>query len=249
MQRLIPSTAFFVTSRNKSFLIMTTEKRYIRNENMLSPEENRRLREFRVAVAGCGGLGGYITEMLARLGIGHLTLIDGDVFEESNLNRQLISLPSNLGKPKAVEAGNRIKEVNPHISLDIKQVMLDSDNAADILKGHDAVCDALDNIKTRRVLEEVAGKLGIPMVFGAIAGWYAHIGSIMPGGRMIDKLYPEGAEKGAETKMGNPSFTPALAASLQVAETVKILLGKKGVLKNRILAVDTLEHKYEIIDI
>ncbi len=228
---------------------MTTDPRYIRNENMLSPAENKSLGKFRVAVAGCGGLGGYITEMLARLGIGHLTLIDGDVFEASNLNRQLLSLPGNLGKPKAVEAGKRVNLVNPGTSVDIKQVMLNRDNAGEILRGHDIVCDALDNIKTRKILEETATDLGIPMVFGAIAGWYAHIGSIMPGAGMLDKLYPEGEGKGAEKDMGNPSFTPALAASIQVAETLKILLKKEGVLKNRLLMINTLDHKYEVIDI
>ena len=225
-----------------------TESRYIRNENMLSPEENRSLRDFKVAVVGCGGLGGHIIEMLARMGIGHITAIDGDVFEPHNLNRQLLSLPSNLGKPKAQEARKRIKSVNADVRITAKQVMLDENNAGELLAGHDLVCDALDNIDTRKLVAKTAGKLNTPMVFGAIAGWYAQVGTIMPGDKLLEIIYPEGINKGAETQLGNPSFTPALAASLQVAEAMKVLLKKEGVLKNKLLVADTLEHHYEVID-
>ncbi len=223
--------------------------RYIRNEQMLSPEENKRLRNFRVAVVGCGGLGGYIIEMLARLGIGHLTLIDGDVFEASNLNRQILSTPENLGLPKALEAEKRVRQINPGIKVTARQTKLIKENAGELLQGHDLVCDALDNISSRKVVEDASSSLGIPMVFGAIAGWHAHVGTIMPGERLLEKIYPEGTDKGAETQLGNPSFTPALAASLQVAEALKVLLNKEGVLKSKLLMIDTLNHDYQIIDI
>ncbi len=223
--------------------------RYVRNEKMLSPEENQRLRSFRVAVVGCGGLGGHIIEMLARLGIGHLTLIDGDVFEVSNLNRQLLSLPGNTGKPKALAAEKRVRLVNPDISVAARHQFLTKENAKELLGHHDIICDALDNISSRRIVEEVASELNIPMVFGAIAGWYAHVGTIMPGGRLLEKIYPTNVNKGAETDLGNPSFTPALAASIQVAETLKILLDKEGVLKNKLLMINTLVHEYQVIDL
>ncbi len=225
------------------------DERYIRNERMLSPEENRQLRSFRVAVVGCGGLGGYLIEMLARLGIGHLTVIDADVFEASNLNRQLFSLPGNLGEPKAHEAGRRVKLINPDISCTVVQQRLNTENAGDILAGHDVICDALDNVSSRRAVEASASRLGIPMVFAAIAGWYAQVGTVMPGQQLMNKIYPEEVEKGAEKHLGNPSFTPALAASLQVAETLKVLLGKEGVLRNKLLMINTLDHEYQVIDI
>lgn len=226
---------------------MDSTERYIRNENMLSSDENQRLRSFRVVVVGCGGLGGHITEMLARMGIGHITAIDGDVFEQHNLNRQLLSKPSNIGQPKAYEAVKRIQEVNPGVNIMPQQVMLTPDNAKDLLIGHDVICDALDNISTRKTVAATAKELNIPMVFGAIAGWYAQVGVIMPGNNLLDIIYPEGYEKGEETLLGNPSFTPALAASLQVAETIKLLLNKNGTLKNKLLMINTLDHKYEVI--
>jgi molybdopterin-synthase adenylyltransferase len=224
-------------------------ERYIRNENMLSPGENRQLRDFRVAVVGCGGLGGHILEMLARLGIGQITAIDGDVFEASNLNRQLLSHPGNLGRMKAMEAKKHIERVNPEVKLIPVGETLTRENAQDLLRGHDLVCDALDNVSSRRIVQQAAEALSIPMVFAAIAGWYAQVTTIMPGDRTLDRLYPEGMEKGAETQLGNPSFTPALAASIQVAETLKVLLKKDGILQNKLLTINLLEQTYEVIDL
>lgn len=235
-------------SKTVYFIYMDLKNRYIRNENMLTAEENSRLRSFKVVVVGCGGLGGHIIEQLARMGIGYLTMIDGDAFESSNLNRQLFSHPGNLGKPKAMEAEKRVKQINPDVKTNARQVFLTDDNAESLLSGHHIICDALDNISSRKIVEEAAAKLNIPMVFAAIAGWYAQVGTIMPGARLLEKIYPEGVEKGAEIQLGNPSFTPALAASLQVAETIKVLLKKEGVLKNRLLMVNTLDHEYQVIE-
>ncbi len=200
-----------------------------------------------MAVVGCGGLGGNIIEMLARLGIGHITTIDGDVFEESNLNRQLLSLPSNLGQPKALAARERIREVNPEVEGIAVQGFLTGENARELLAGHDLIIDALDNISSRRVVEKTAQELDTPLVFGAIAGWYAQVCTIFPGDNMMEQLYPEDLNKGEETLLGNPSFTPALAASLQVAEAVKVLLGKEKLLRKKLLVINLLDHEYDII--
>ncbi len=224
-------------------------QRYIRNEQMLSREENLRLRDFRVAVAGCGGLGGYIIELLARLGIGHITAIDGDVFDISNLNRQLLSHPGNLGLSKSEQARERIAMINQDVVLTPRHVTITKKNAVSILQNHDIVADALDNISTRRIIADAANKLKIPMVHGAIAGWHAQLATIFPGDHTLDIIYPEGVDKGAESELGNPSFTPAMAASLQVAEILKVLLKKEGVLRNKLLVIDTLRHDYQIIEL
>ena len=223
--------------------------RYIRNEQMLSREENLKLRNFRVAVAGCGGLGGYIIELLARLGIGHITAIDGDVFETSNLNRQLLSHPGNLGLSKAEQARERVAMINQDTILTPRHATSTANNAESLLQNHDIVADALDNISSRRMIGQAADKLKIPRVHGAIAGWHAQIATIYPGDNTLEIIYPEGVEIGAESELGNPSFTPALAASLQVAEILKVLLKKDGVLRNKLLVIDTLRHDYQIIDL
>ena len=172
-------------------------KRYERNMMTLSPEENAKLATFKVFVAGCGGLGGYVIEELGRLGIGHITAVDGDVFEESNLNRQLLSTVALLGKSKAETAKQRMLEVNPDVEVTPIHIMIDDDNCPELIRGHDLVIDALDNMGTRKVLERACEKEGIPMVHGAIAGWYGQVSAIFPGDRVMES-YIQPMRKGIE---------------------------------------------------
>ena len=225
------------------------QKRYIKNENMLSREENLSLHAKKVLVVGCGGLGGHLIEQLARLGIGHITAIDGDVFDESNLNRQLLSHVENIGQPKALVARDHIARVNPDVKLTAIHAFLDESNAEEIMSGHDVICDALDNMTTRLLLQKYAEKLGIPMVYGAIAGWYGQVTTIFPGDNILGSIYQGGSNKGIEQELGNPSFTPALVASIEVSEVVKILTGKGQLLRNRFLMINTLDQEYEVFDI
>ena len=224
-------------------------KRYERNMTALSAEENERLKHCKVCVIGCGGLGGYVIEHLGRIGVGHITAVDGDVFEESNLNRQLLSDESVLGKSKAETAKNRMKNVNSTINVRAGNEYLTKDNSEEILKGHDIVIDALDNITTRLIIEEEAQKLKIPLVHGAIAGWYGQVSVILPGSPMYGKIYPEGAAKGVETRLGNLPFTAAVTASVQAAEAVKVLLGRSEVLAGKLLTIDLLSQDYETFEI
>lgn len=216
---------------------------------MLSHEENLSLREKKVAVVGCGGLGGHIIEQLARLGIGNITAIDGDTFDISNLNRQLLSNVENIGKKKAITAKEHIKKVNSDVNVRAVQEFITKDNAIEILKGHDIICDALDSIKARKILREAAEKLGIPMVFGAIAGWYGHVSVIFPGDKLFEMIYDTDENKGIEQDLGNPSFTPALTASLEVAEVIKFFTNKGTLLRNKLLSINTLDNDYHIIDV
>jgi molybdopterin-synthase adenylyltransferase len=226
----------------------TVDRRYIKNENMLTREENLSLRVKKVAVVGCGGLGGHIIEQLARLGIGFITAIDGDVFDESNLNRQLLSHTGNIGKSKALSAPEHIARINPDVKVNAVNDFLTDENAEKFLAGHDVICDALDNLTTRLIIQQCASSLGIPLVFGAIAGWYGQITTIFPGDNILGSIY-SGNSKGIEVELGNPSFTPALVASIQVSEVVKILTGKGTLLRNRFMMINTLHQEYDIIDL
>ena len=223
--------------------------RYQRNMHTLSPEENLRIRDFKVCVVGCGGLGGYIIEMLGRLGVGAIVAVDGDVFEPSNLNRQILSNEGNLGVPKAIAARDRMAEVNSDVRVQPVTERFTAENSADLLEGCHLAFDALDNAPSRRVLEAACEQAGIPLVHGAIGGWYGQVCVVYPGDRVLEALLPEGSEKGIEAELGNPAFTPALVAALEVAEGVKVLFDKPGVLRHRLLAVDLLNHEYEVLDL
>ncbi len=224
-------------------------KRYLRNMNMLSSEENASLSKFKVCVVGCGGLGGYIIEMLARLGIGHLTVVDGDVFDETNLNRQFLSDMDSIGKPKALVARDRINKINPLVKVEAINGMLTEENCSEILKGHDVIVDALDSINTRLVVQRYSEELNIPLVHGAIAGWFGQVTTIFPGDRTLDILYKVKDNKGLEEELGNPSFTPALIASIEVSEVLKILINRGELLRKRLLIINTFNQEYEVINL
>ena len=217
--------------------------RYERNIPSLTLEESQLLRTKTVSVIGCGGLGGYIIEQLARLGVGVIRIIDGDVFEESNLNRQLFSDVNVLGKPKTEISRARIAAVNPEVQVQSLYGYLDEENAASFLDGCDAVVGALDNIYTRRILEKTCEKLGIPYIYGAIHGWVAQVAVDMPGQRLIEKIYPEGATFKDKSSL---SFTPGLCASMQTALCVKLLVGR-SVQTGTIFYFDMLEQEFETI--
>lgn len=220
--------------------------RYQRNRKMLSTEQQHKLFRSCVAVIGCGGLGGYVIEQLARLGVGKIIAIDPDVFEEHNLNRQLLSSPRLLGASKAETARSRVNDINPALNLVAIQEAFDSDNGADLVAGADVVVDAVDNVAARKALDEVCQRLGIPLVHGAIAGWYGHVSTQYPGDEIIGKLYGNADDApGVEKHLGNPSFTPGAAASFEVAEVCKILSGEGELLRNRKLHIDLLAMETE----
>ncbi|APG29012.1 thiamine biosynthesis protein ThiF [Syntrophotalea acetylenivorans] len=220
--------------------------RYQRNRNMLSTEQQHKLFRSSVAVIGCGGLGGYILEQLARLGVGKIIAIDPDVFEEHNLNRQLLSSPRLLGASKAETARARVNDINPALNLVAIQEAFDADNGADLVAGADVVVDAVDNVAARKALDVVCRELKVPLVHGAIAGWYGHVSTQYPGDEIIGKLYGNADETpGVEKQLGNPSFTPGAAASFQVAEVCKIISGEGELLRNRKLHIDLLAMETE----
>jgi len=207
------------------------KERYKKSVGALTPDEIAALAEKKVFIAGCGGLGGYSLEMLARLGVLNITVADGDVFTESNLNRQILCTEKNLGAGKAEAARGRIAEINPEVKLTAHQVFIGEDNALELLAGHDLIIDALDNIASRLLLERAAEKLGIPLIHGAIQDWFAQIAVIMPGDRTLEKLYGASVPQPPSV----PSFTPALCASLQVSEAVKLLCGRGTLKKGQVM--------------
>lgn len=228
---------------------MEFKNRYHRNMTTLSMEENAKLKEFKVCVVGCGGLGGYVIELLGRLGIGEITAIDGDVFDETNLNRQVLSSENQIGRSKSTVAKERMSEVNSEVKVNPIHGFLTEENCEEIISGHHVIVDALDNMSTRIILEEHCELLDIPMVHGAIAGWYGQVATILPGDKLLQKIYSEGENKGAEVELGNPSFTPALIAAIEVAEVVKLLFHKGELLRGKLLTLDLLTHDYDIFEI
>lgn len=218
--------------------------RYQRNYKALSVEDQARLGEATVAVVGCGGLGGNMIEEFARLGVGRLVLIDGDRFDETNLNRQLLATEKNLGQSKVQAAKQRVEAVNSGVKLKIIGEWFDEDKGEEFFQGVNLVVDALDSISRRVSLERACHKLGLPLVFAGVAGWFGLLGVSFPGDNTVARLF-RGGERGAEKVTGNPAFAPAIIASLAVVEAVKVLIGRTVPLRKAWLQVDLLEMEFE----
>lgn len=217
--------------------------RYERNVPALSEAECNILLGKRVLVVGCGGLGGHLIDMLARIGVGMLRVVDGDVFEPSNLNRQLLSEVPLLGVSKAKAAAAKVSRINPDISVEAVDSFLTEKNVRRLLLFCDVVLDGLDNIESRRILAKECERAGIPYIYGAVNGWVAQAAISMPGDHLVEKLYPEGSVLKNKSVL---SFTPALCASIQVSLCVKLLTGRQ-VETGKLYYFDLLNQEYETI--
>ena len=219
------------------------DARYARNIPALTEEECRTLQKKRVLVVGCGGLGGHIIDQLSRIGVGFLRVVDGDVFESSNLNRQLLSEAALLGVSKAKAAADHIARVNPDTEVEAVAEFLTESNADALLAGCDVVMDALDNIQSRKILAAACKQAKTPYVYGAIQGWVAQVAISMPGDNLIAKLFPEEVEIRDKSVL---SFTPALCASMQASLCVKLLVGRP-VETGTVYYFDLLNQEFETI--
>ena len=222
-------------------------ERYLRNIGTIGIAGQLLLLRAKVAVIGTGGLGGLVTELLARQGVGFIRIIDGDVFAPHNLNRQIMSTMAAVGQPKAAVAAARIAAINPDVTTEAVAEMLDEGNGPKLLEGINVAVDALDSIASRLILSTVCHQLAIPLVHAAIAGFTGQVTTLMPGGPGLEKIYKitAGTDRGIEVTLGNPAATPALAASIEAQEVVKLLTGIGEPLHNKLFYFDTELNIYE----
>lgn len=219
---------------------------YQRNHNAISPYDQIKLLDSRVGVCGCGGLGMNVINYLARLGVGHITVWDPDIFSESNLNRQLFSTYDNLGKTKVEVCRAVVHKINPAVCLTaIPSKWEESD--ADIIFRQQVMVDALDNIPSRLSLAHICEKGNIPLVHGAVGGWYGQLTVVMPGDQILRQIYQNPEQQGIEKEQGTLPFTAAVVASMEAAETVKLLLDIESDLRSNLCLVDLLNMNLDML--
>jgi len=221
--------------------------RYDRNIPALTPDECAVLRGKRVCVVGCGGLGGYSIELLARIGVGALNVVDADVFEATNLNRQLLCEEEFSGQKKAEIAARRVARINSGINVSVFAEKLTESSAQRLIDGCDVAVDALDNIGSRFVLAEACADAGICLVHGAISGYFAQVSVIAPGSGALSKLYP--SRTADPPVRGNLGFTASMCASAQTAESVKLLCGRQSALLGKLLLMDLGTFEFTVIEL
>ncbi len=226
--------------------------RYRRNFNTINFAEQITLLKSKVTVAGCGGLGGNIIESLARLGIGNIIAIDGDVFQESNLNRQALCNEDSFGTGKAVTALSKIKHINSSIDAHSYSQFFNIRNIATFIGDTEVVIDGLDNIPSRFLLEKVCKELKILFIHGAVNGLQGQVSTIFPEDKGLAAIYgPKDKyhEQYADNQVSVLSVTPAMVASLQVAEVLKVLLRRGKLLRNKLLLINLEENDFNILEI
>lgn len=198
--------------------------RYRRNLGTIGFAGQKKLLESSVIIVGLGGLGGYLVEELGRAGVGKMVCCDHDVFDGTNLNRQILSVQGNLGVSKVDVARQRLEAINS--SVEYTGFACKFDDIDEICwKEADVVFDCLDSIEDRLVLAEKCASASVPLVHGAIGGWYGQVVIVRPGGDILSRIY-KGQRSGIERDVGTPPFTAAATASIMASKGVKILTGK-----------------------
>lgn len=214
----------------------------------VSPEGQARLVDGSVLLVGAGGLGGYVLELLARFGVGRITVADGDVFEETNLNRQLLSSIDDIGRNKALAGAERAARIAPLAEVRALEMFLDKTNLPQALHGVDVVVDALGGIEPRMALHDAALERDIPVVAGAVAGWTAVVGSETRARRGISLMWGDADAPDAERTLGSLAPAVSLAAALMAAEASRYLLYGELALDGRMLHADLSSFSFEIYD-
>jgi sulfur-carrier protein adenylyltransferase/sulfurtransferase len=211
-------------------------------------EGQRRLKQSRVLVVGAGGLGSPVAMYLAAAGVGTLGIVEFDLVDETNLQRQVIHGTSDVGRPKLDSARDRIAEINPHVHVEAHPLRLTSANAMEVVQAYDVVVDGTDNFPTRYLLNDACVLAGKPNVYGSILRWEGQASVFWarrgPCYRCLfaepppPDLVPNCAEGGV---MG---VLPGIVGSIQATETLKLLLGEGEPLIGRLLLFDALRMRF-----
>jgi molybdopterin-synthase adenylyltransferase len=225
-------------------------RRYLRNAGSLGVAGQKSLLQAKALLIGAGGLGGTIALLLARMGLGSLVIADGDSFSESNLNRQALSLESNLGSKKVRVAQAEMAKINAATEVEVFEGFVAEKELSTLIRGVQAAMDALDNMPSRFRLEKACRDAGVPLVHGAVAGFTGQVTTIYPEDIGFRAFYGDPRdtpEKGVEVELGNLPGIVSTIASLQVQEAIKVLTGLGRPLRNRLLFIDSLNGVFETI--
>ena len=220
-------------------------RRYARQRELLTCAEQLALLDSYILIVGCGGLGGHIVEGVARLGIGTIHVVDFDRFDETNLNRQTFATLGDLGRLKVAVARERVETINPAISMITSPQYFDAQFDLQNIGAADVVIDALGHGETCLRLAQACRELNKPLIHGAFADWSGQVATVMPGEKLVDKIYA--GEKLPLRSPNTLSFIPACVAALQVAETVKLLLGKGQTVATALCCLDLLDTECVVV--
>lgn len=220
-------------------------ERYKRQILSFGEDGQEKLRKAHIFIAGAGGLGSPISIYLAVAGVGTITLVDKDVVELTNLNRQILHYDQDIGRRKTASAEEKLIALNPDITVKTIDITIDESNAADLVGNADGIVDAMDNFPIRYLLNDVALEKKISLFHGAIRGFYGQATTIIPGKTACLRcIFPRAPPKEVFPVVG---VTPGLIGMVQATEVMKYLLGSGELLANRLFVWDGMQtHAEEI---
>jgi len=220
-------------------------ERYKRQLLLFGDEGQERLKKAHIFIAGAGGLGSPVSTYLAVAGIGTLTVVDRDVVELSNLNRQILHYNFDIGRKKTDSAQEKLQAINPDITIRVINTSLEENNAHALVGNADGIVDAMDNSPARYLLNDVALNKKIPLFHGAICGFYGQATTIIPGQTAcFSCIFPKAPPGDVSPVVG---VTAGLIGMVQATEVLKYLLKNGELLTNRLFIWDGLQaHAEEI---
>ena len=231
---------------------LTTEEyqRYSRHLILpeVGPEGQRKIKNARVLTIGTGGLGSPLGLYLAAAGVGTLGVVDFDVVDQSNLQRQIIHGTKDVGRPKIESARERLLDVNPNVNVEAFETRLTSENALELFREFDVIVDGTDNFQTRYLVNDAAVLTGKPNVYGSIFRFEGQASVFWAEkGACYRCLYPEPPPPGLVPSCaegGVLGVLPGIVGTIQANEVLKVILGAEGILLNRLLLFDAWTMKF-----
>ncbi len=222
-------------------------KRYDRQIKLFGAEGQEKLKRAKVFIAGAGGLGSPISIYLAAAGIGKIVLVDKDVVELSNLNRQILHWEKDVGAKKALSAKEKLVGLNSDISVEAIPETLDEGNVSSLVGDADLIIDAMDNFSTRYLLNRTAVEKKIPFIHGAIYGFHGQATTVLPGKTACLRcVFAQAPPPATFPVIG---VTPGIIGLIQATEAIKYLTGTGDLLAGKLLIWDGLKTSMETIDL
>lgn len=222
---------------------------------LVTKKEQEKFKDAVITVIGCGGIGGQTIEMLARMGVGELRLVDEDAFDLTNINRQTLSTMDDIGEDKSKVAAKKVKQINPFVKVTPFCEHVDETNITEIIGESNLVIDALDNVLTRVIVSRIANLKKIPFIHGAIHGTLGQITVFLPNTKSYEEMFglpsygkeltEEVIDELKNVTSGTPPVigpTPNLIGCLQAMEAYKIITGiGKVTVAPKLLTFDLLD--------
>lgn len=209
-------------------------------------EGQKKLKSAHVAIVGIGGLGCCSAAYLTAAGVGHITIVDFDIVELSDLNRQVLYWEEDIGEKKVVVAQRKLSKLNPSVQITPIFTRVTEANVLSAISGAQVVVDGTDNLATRLVLNSACVKLKIPYIYGGVSRLRGMVTTVIPGRTPCLACFHH---EGAGERLGVLGVTPALIANLQVLEAIKLLIGHAPALAGKLLLFNGDDIKFQVYDI